>query len=199
VVLLGGLSVVLMKTADEPKQAASTTTVDPSAPPPIGQIPLGGRATTTTSPEAAAGWQLYRAPDGTFSISFPGKANATGIQRRTIGGGDLTGLEAILEVGTDGPAYEAAYLDLPTASFFADSQDVFDKVLADDYVADGPIDVGPGFSAVHFASKPGVRLAEQGFVLLKGKRYYLVRARDVTDEDWQKYVTSFRWLKDPSY
>jgi hypothetical protein len=195
VILLAGLSFMLTKTSDETREAATSTTVDPAAPPPIGQIPLGGRSTTTAAPEGVPGWQLYRAPDGTFSISFPGKPRPKGIQQLTTAG-PLTGLEAVYDVGTDGPQYSADYLDLPTASFYADSQDLFDKQLAASFNDLGALDVGPGFSAVQYSSKSGQ--VTRGFVLVKAKRAYFIEVRDVSDEDFQKFVTSFRWIKDPA-
>jgi hypothetical protein len=196
-VVLGGLSLVLVKAGGDPHAATSSSTLDPKAPPPIGQLQLGSRTTSTAPPEMAAGWTTYKSPDGTFAANFPGKATARGYQR-TYQKLTQNGLEAFLQVGQGGPIYSAAYIDLLTASAYADSQDLFDQGLADNYDDQGPFEVNPGLQAVSFTKKPGAGPTTRGFVLVKGKRAYILETMDVSDEDLHLFLTGFRWLNDPT-
>ena len=197
VCMLGGLTFTLAKLGGEPRPLPSATTLDPKAPPPIGQLQLGGKTTTTVAPELAAGWATYRSPDGTFAVNFPGQAQSRGYQKQ-IGRFTQNGLEAFLQAGTDGPIYSAAYVELPTASTFADSQDTFDQSFAGSYDNAGPFTVGPGLEATSFVRKPGKGPATRGFVLLKGKRAYVLESLDASDEDYHRFITGFRWLADPT-
>jgi hypothetical protein len=195
-VVLGVLSLLLVKLGGEPRLAASSTTVDPKVPPPIGQLPLGSRTTTSAAPGLAAGWIAYKSPDGTFTANFPGPAKARGFQR-TFGTLTQNGLEAFLQVGTDGPAYSVGYVELLSAASFADSQDFFDQAMTDAYDDAGPFEVPPGLQAVSFTRKPRAGPPSRGFVLLKGKRVYFVESVDATDEDFQIFISGFHWAADP--
>jgi hypothetical protein len=197
---VGAVTLVLVGAAGDERPNPSATTLDPSAPPPIGQLNLGGRSTTSglSAPPAAvaAGWVTYRAPDGSFAVNFPGNPTPRGYQHRYQ---DFVqnGLEVWMAVGTDGPVYSAAYIDLPSAGLYADSQEAFDQTMASTAEAQSVYEPGPGLVGLQFTEKPSRgEAAGRGLFLAAGRRIYILEAANASDEDYAQFIQSFRRLHD---
>jgi hypothetical protein len=198
ILALGAMTMVLVRTGGD-ERGTTATTLDPKAPPPIGQLQLGSRTTTTLAAALPAGWSAYRSPDGTFAAVFPGIPKARGSQS-TISGITLNGLEVVLDPTGDAPVWGVSYFDTPSASTFADSQDAFEQIQkhARNATASGPFTVeSAGADGILFNETLGGRPA-RGILLSKGKRVYVLEAVDASDADFDTFLRGFRWHAEPA-
>jgi hypothetical protein len=177
-------------------QEMTTTTLDPNAPPPIGQLQLGTRPTISAPGGVAPGWTTYAAPDGTFTANFPAAADAVGVQR-TLGLLDTSGTEVAAQTGEDGPRFSVVALDLPTATTFTDSRDLFDHALATEYRETGIFVVPPGLRSTAYIADIEDVAAARGVALVNGRRAYVIETRGASDEDHHLFLSGFRWVADP--
>jgi hypothetical protein len=204
VVVLLGVGVVKLSGSTDPSASGPTTTRDPNAPKPLGEVVPGkaggsGSGSTPSTiggnpnvshPDATGGWVTYRAPDGSFQVDFPGAVRTTSRQV-PINGQQQVQLDVIYDVGTEGGGFDAGYVDLESASMFADSQAALDKLnesgLNMTTIGPFPID---GKNGVHYARDVRGK-QEKGVLLVIGRRLYTMAVLDVSDEDFSKFIYSF--------
>ncbi|MEZ5142362.1 MAG: hypothetical protein R2726_07560 [Acidimicrobiales bacterium] len=113
------------KSADDGNLASTGTTA-----PPLGQLGIERRSTTTATteppspyPPGRAGWIVYTAPDGRFKAEYP-KAPALFTDKLSVGGGDVE-TQSFLDVDGNG-GYLVVSVDLPEG---ANPQQTMQQVL----------------------------------------------------------------------
>jgi hypothetical protein len=200
------VAVIVNMASNSPSGHASVaSTVDPNAPPPLGEVPLtpntGGSGTkSSVTPSTFAkptdGWQTYKAPDTTFQIDFPGRPEVRSDQS-TERGKALGALELTFPVGTEGAGYRLVYSDLAQGGLYADSQALFDEFSAGEetLIQTGTYDFG-GVVGIQYSDESGGRKLT-GILTLKGSRFYDATVIDVGPNEFVRFVTSLHFLTDP--
>jgi hypothetical protein len=165
------------------------TTLDPSAPPPIGQLPLGGRSADTETdsspePELFPGWQTYRPSDGTFTANFP---SAPQVDRLPLAGASQSGVQVMVK--TAEAEYSVVYVDGISLEQWS--------MAGAGWHPTGSFEVAPGLVGTAFASdpQPGGQVLK-GFVFGRPDRLYVVGAMGVSDADFHAFIHGFRWVRD---
>jgi hypothetical protein len=189
VLVLGALTVGATKLASSPRPRLTTTSLDPSSPPPIGQLPLGGssaRRSETAPPVLEPGWETYRADDDTFTANFPGTPKSSAVARPAS---LPTGPMVQVGLARGDSFFSVQFLDDAVALDFFPEQA--------GWRVTGPYEVSPGIVATGFEGDTPAGL-QRGFALKRGPRIYLVLATNASNEEFHSFIHGFRWLADPT-
>jgi hypothetical protein len=209
VLVLGVVAFVKLGSSSDSASQATPTTVDPNAPPLLGALTLGGsgKVTTTTASGPSDGWQTFRAPDGTFTVDFPGQAvpASNGAIERMPLDFDL-GYPA--QFTPDTPLFEAGYFNIPPGEV-ADSDNLFDyldryyKRYDAKLTKTGTMDLGGGVQGIQYtlyldnAAPPSAPPDWRGMIVAKSGRGYEVQTSKTDDATLTRFESSLKFLKDP--